>query len=303
MNIRFRQLRAFLAVIDSGSVSAAAVSLALTQSSVSKLVSGLELELGFPLFDRLGRRLQLTQQGRMFLVKARDAIQSLEGIRSAAEDIRDNQGKRLRISAIGTKSFGPLVPRALAEFVKIYPDFSISLETKFRIDIEDWVEQGHSDVGITLLPVGHAGLKALPLPKVSLLAIVPDAHPLADRESIGPSDLVDERLIMPAHSARVRVLVEADFLNAGHRFAPKCETSTDIASAQMAAHGVGITILDPFSVKSIPKGPYKVLKWKEKTKLTYGMIWQRNRSLLPHEEKLFELVCAASEDMLKANPY
>lgn len=303
MNIRFRQLRAFLAVIDSGSVSAAAVSLALTQSSVSKLVSGLELELGFPLFDRLGRRLQLTQQGRMFLVKARDAIQSLEGIRSAAEDIRDNQGKRLRISAIGTKSFGPLVPRALAEFVKIYPDFSISLETKFRIDIEDWVEQGHSDVGITLLPVGHAGLKALPLPKVSLLAIVPDAHPLADRESIGPSDLVDERLIMPAQSARVRVLVEADFLNAGHRFAPKCETSTDIASAQMAAHGVGITILDPFSVKSIPKGPYKVLKWKEKTKLTYGMIWQRNRSLLPHEEKLFELVCAASEDMLKANPY
>lgn len=303
MNIRFRQLRAFLAVIDSGSVSEAAVSLALTQSSVSKLVSGLELELGFPLFDRLGRRLQLTQQGRMFLVKARDAIQSLEGIRSAAEDIRDNQGKRLRISAIGTKSFGPLVPRALAEFVKIYPDFSISLETKFRIDIEDWVEQGHSDVGITLLPVGHAGLKALPLPKVSLLAIVPDAHPLADRESIGPSDLVDERLIMPAQSARVRVLVEADFLNAGHRFAPKCETSTDIASAQMAAHGVGITILDPFSVKSIPKGPYKVLKWKEKTKLTYGMIWQRNRSLLPHEEKLFELVCAASEDMLKANPY
>ena len=147
MNIRLRQLRAFLAVVDTGSVSQAAVMIALTQSSVSKLISGLEDEIGFMLFDRLGRRFRLTEQGRMFLVQARDAIESFNDIRRHAMDIRDNQGKRLRVCAIGPLSFGQLMPRGLADFARSQPNFSISFETMFRIEIEDWVAQFHYEQG------------------------------------------------------------------------------------------------------------------------------------------------------------
>lgn len=301
INIRFRQLRAFLAVVDTGSVSDAAMVLSLTQSSVSKLIAGLELEIGFALFDRLGRRLKLTEQGRMFLSKARDGIETLDSIRTAAEDIRENQGKRLRICAIGPLSFGQLIPRALAKFAQSYPEFLVSFETKFRIEIEDWVGQGHSDIGFTLLPAGHASLSAKKLPSVNIVAIAPDTHPLAQKDTIAPRDLIHETVIMPHAAARVRVLVEADFLNAGHRLKPKFETSNALSAVHLAAQGVGIAVLDPFSLSSVPPGPFKTLAWGPQTKLTYGMIWQNNRSLLPHETHLFELVEEVSAEIVASS--
>lgn len=290
MNIRLRQLRAFLAVVDTGSVSQAAVMIALTQSSVSKLISGLEDEIGFMLFDRLGRRFRLTEQGRMFLVQARDAIESFNDIRRLAMDIRDNQGKRLRVCAIGPLSFGQLMPRGLADFARSQPNFSISFETMFRIEIEDWVAQGHSDVGFTLLPAGNTSVSAKPFAKVNAVAIVPNEHPLAAHKAVAPADLEGHTIIMPHATARVRVMVEADFLGTGQRLKPNIETSNALSAAHLVANGAGVAVLDPFSLGSVPTGSFTVLKWKPDTKLVYGMIWQKGRSLKPHEEQLFKMI-------------
>lgn len=295
MNIRFRQLEAFVLIVETGGVTTAAKQLNLTQSSVSKLLSGLETELGFVLFDRVGRQLRLSEQGRAFLKKARETIAAFGDIQRTAEDIRDNHGRKLRICAIGPLAFGALVPQAIAEFARANPEFSLSFETKFRIEIEEWVAQGGSDLGFTLLPLSHHGLEARSLEPVNAVAVVPAGHPFEDRAYLEPSDLVKEPKIMPHGSARVRALVEANFMSAGHRLSPKIETSNALSAVHLVSQGAGVSVLDPFSCMSIPAGGIKLIPWMPETPMTYGMIWQKSRTLSAIDHQFFDLVKSSIE--------
>jgi len=302
MNIRLRQLRTFLAIVDTGSTSDAASLLGLTQSNVSKLLASFEVELGFKLFDRQGRRLHLSEQGRMFLNKARDSIESLEDIRRVAIDIRDNLGRRLRVAAIGPMAFGQLIPEALARFTVQHPEFSVSFETKLRSEIEDWVLNGHADIGFTLLPPGRAELSSKSLAPVKAVVVLPKGHSLSRLSALGPADIQNQRIVMPWKSARVRTLIEADFLNEGLQLLPHIETTNSISAAHLVAHGAGVAVIDPFSLTGVGQERIDVLPWAPSTPLTYGMIWPANRRILTHEASLFDLVSDVADSISQYIP-
>ena len=288
MNIRLRQLRAFKAIVETGSVSAASVSLGLTQSSVSKLLAGFEEELGFQLFERIGRRLRLSEQGRLFLDRASTAIDLLEDIQSEAIDIRDNQGKRLRLCAVGPLIHSHVIPQALASFAQKHPDFAFSIEMKKRIEIEEWIIQRHSDIGFTLFPIDPTQLNARTLANVHPVVAMRRDHPLAGRAVIEPKDLRDVDLIMPKGSVRLRGVLEADFVQANVHLRPRFETSNAITTVHLIAHGNGVAIIDPFSISGSPNPDLKILKWAPETVLSYGMIWPNFRNLTHFEEDFFQ---------------
>lgn len=290
MNIRIRQLKAFIAIVDAGSVTTAANEMNLTQSTVSKLLVGLEKEIGFDLFDRIGKRLKLTQKGRLFLDQAWSALEAFEDVRKSAEDIRDNQERRLRISAIGPLSVGPIVPKAIATLACGNPEISLTYDGKTRIEIEEWVAQGRANVGFTLLPVTHGALETKELATVSACAVVPKSHPLAKRSTLSPADLHNEPMVMPHSAARVRTLVEANFISAGLKLLPKTETSSAISSVYLVSQGAGISVLDPFSCMYVPHDQVQLIKWLPDTPMTYGMIFQSNRVLSALENHLFQNV-------------
>ena len=221
MKIRLRQLRAFKAIVETGSVSDAAAMLCLTQSTVSKTLAGFEEELGFRLFERVGRRLRLSEQGRAFYREASSAIELLEGIHLTATGIRDNRGERIKICAIGPIALSGLIPETLARFSSDSPEFSYSLEMKPRIEIEDWVSNRHSDIGFTLFPVDRSRLNSRTLVRVRAVAVVPKNHPLSDREVLSPEIAHRADIIMPKASVRLRGLVEAGFVQAGGRASPE----------------------------------------------------------------------------------
>ena len=300
MNIRLRQLRAFKAIVETGSVSEASIALGLTQSSVSKLLARFESELGFQLFDRAGRRLRLSEQGRMFLEKAGNAIELVEDIRTAATDIRDNQGLRLRVCAIGPLAFSRLIPETLARFSARFPDFTFSIEMRPRIEIEDWVLHGHSDIGFTLFPVDRGQLRSRSLATVRAVAIAPVNHQLAGRKSISPVDLADADVVMPKSSVRLRGLVEAGFVQAGISLRPRFETTSAISTVNIVAQGVGIAIVDPFSLSGIPRSNIRVIKWQPDTALDYGMVWSAFRQLTSHENEFFLEARSVAENIAKS---
>ena len=220
MNIRLRQLRAFKAIVENASVSEAAVALGLTQSSVSKMLAGFEAELGFALFDRVGRRLHLTEQGRQFYRRTDNAIELLDSIRTAAEDIRDNVAARFRVTAIGPLSMSGFLPGVLRQLGTEFPEFRFSVETKVRAEIEDWVVGQHADVGLTLLPVRRGQLSSRIFASVQAVAILPKGHPLAGRNRLSPAEISDADIIMPRPAVRLRNLVEASFCPGRGRTAP-----------------------------------------------------------------------------------
>lgn len=287
MNIRFRHMRAFLAIVDSGSASKAARELGMTQSSVSKLLKSFETEVGFALFARIGRHLKLTDQGRVFLPRVRNAYRSLDDVRKLAEDLKDNQGKRLRLCAIGPIAHTGHLTRALGRFSRRYPDDVVSLDTKSRIEIDNWVRQDHADLGFTLLPSDHTELASRVMVETEAIGVVPAQHRFAGRQYLRPEDLANEPLVLPHSTARVRLLLEAAFLDAGLRLRPRFEATSATTAAQMVSEGLGVSVLDPYSVQSVPAANIAIIPWRPKMKLTYGMIMQKDRVLTSREEDLF----------------
>ena len=303
MNIRLRQLRAFKAIVENASVSEAAVALGLTQSSVSKMLAGFEAELGFALFDRVGRRLHLTEQGQRFYRRTDNLIELLDSIRTAAKDIRDNVAARFRVTAIGPLSISGFLPRILHQFSAEYPEFRFSVETKVRAEIEDWIVGQHADVGLTLLPVRRGQLSSRAFASVQAVAILPPEHHLAGQDSLSPAAIADEDIIMPRPTVRLRNLVEASFVQAGVELRPRIETSNAGSTASLVAAGNGIAVVDPFTITGAPPGKIHAVRWEPKTVLNYGTIWSGSRALAAHERRLHEIAERVAQDLARSHNY
>src|SRR5437868_9401603 len=126
MSITVTQLRAFLAVIQEGSVTAAADALVVTQPSVSSALAGLGRELGCELFERAGRGIRLTEAGAAFRPFAADVIGLLEDGRQAAREAAELAARRLRIAAVTTAAES-FVPPLMQAFSSRHPDIELTL--------------------------------------------------------------------------------------------------------------------------------------------------------------------------------
>jgi len=288
MNIRMRQLRVFKSVVESGTVSEAAQSLFLTQSSVSKTLASLEEELGFLLFDRIGRRLKLSREGRLFYAKIENAIETFEDIQLAATDIRDNQGRRLRVCAIGPMLCS-LVPSALQVFSAKHSDFNFSVDLIPRIEIEEWMAQQHADLGFTLLPIETSQLNFETLETVNAVVVVPKDHELHTRTRLTPEDLADQHMILPRPAVRVRGLVEASFVESGISLRVQTQTTSAVSAVHLVASGLGISIIDPFTVTGLQSDRVVAIPFLPDIKLSYGVIWPKNRSLSDSELEFIDI--------------
>src|SRR5665213_1549277 len=125
--MNMQRLRAFQAIMKTGSVTSAADELRLTQPAVSKLLKALELEVGFPLFNRANGRLTPSAQGVAFYQRTRRILADIEELATIAQNVAENRLGEIRLVATSQLST-TLFPRAIGELQKQYPDVFISLE-------------------------------------------------------------------------------------------------------------------------------------------------------------------------------
>jgi DNA-binding transcriptional LysR family regulator len=139
--MNLRRLQAFRAVFESGSVTAAAQRLHMTQPAVSRLIGDLEKELGLALFARQRQRLVPTEEGRSFFREAERALAAVDQVVDIARDIRTLQGAHLRVVTLISAAFG-ILPGAMKALIATHPRIRVSLEIKDIRDIADWVITG-----------------------------------------------------------------------------------------------------------------------------------------------------------------
>lgn len=302
LNIRLRQLKAYQAIMNAGSVTSAAEVLNLTQSSVSRLLANFETELGIQLFYRQGRRLVPSVEGRQFFRRIEGALAAIDGISTIADDVRLNQGERLRLCAIGPLIFGRFLPKGVRRFAEEFPETKFTIDTRRRIEIEDFVASRQADLGFTLFPVDSVSVDAEPITTVAAVAILPPAHPLANKSHLTPEDLKDEPVILPNQVVRLRQMADAALLNSGIRFSFFAETSTAVASCQLVAQGLGIGISDPFSVTGLGKGALSAVRWSPELKMTYGAVWPKGRKPSARSLRLLEILKEVGEDVKREVP-
>jgi DNA-binding transcriptional LysR family regulator len=204
-------LSAFLAVAESGSFSTAAERLFLTQPAVSKRIAQLEQQLGTRLFDRVSRRVRLTEAGEALLPRARQVLLDLEDMGRAISNLTGTVSGTLRI---GTSHHIGLhrLPPVLRRFSRQYPD--VKLDIHFIDSEEAWEAVLHGDLEmgvVTLPPQPDPRLHSQAVWQDPLVFMAAPEHPLARLKRVPLETLTGYSAILPSPVTFTRRIVESLF--------------------------------------------------------------------------------------------
>lgn len=200
-------LQAFLAIAETGSFSRAADTIFVSQPAISKRIAGLEDELGARLFDRIGRRVQLTPVGQALVNPARAILNDIEDAKRRVANLAGEISGRL---GLGTSHHIGLhrLPPALKRFHQDYPDVHLDLrfmdsETACRA-----VERGELELAIVTLPTATLGpLNAMPVWDDPLEIVVGKLHPLAAKRRVDADTLMRHPAVLPGAGTFTRELI------------------------------------------------------------------------------------------------
>jgi len=273
--MNMQRLRAFQAIMRTGSVTSAANDLALTQPAVSKLLKALELEVGFPLFHRANGRLTPSAQGTAFYQRAQRILTDIEELATIARHVAENRLGEIRLVATSQLST-TLFPRAIGEFQKKYPDVFVSLEIIPLRDADRWIKGLNFDLGVSALPMAWSGLSYEPFLTLAPVAVVPTANPLASRASLSARDLDGQPFIRLTSSNLLRSQVDADLIKSNAHPIVRAEVSTPMTACALAAQGVGLAVVDAYSPVVAKTDGFQIVPWKSSGVLTYGFFYPRD---------------------------
>jgi DNA-binding transcriptional LysR family regulator len=283
-----RQVETFRAVAEDLSFSRAASRLGYVQSSVSAQIAALEGELGAPLFDRLGRRIALTDAGRvMFRYSGRLLDLALEA-REAVADAGASSGEvtgTLIVSAPETLLTYRL-PRLLALFHERHPKVRLSVRPsavgRLVGSMRRSVEEGGVDVVFVLDgPLEVSGLCVEPLLEEGVSVIVPADHALASSTLVASRDLSGETVLLPEapeSGCAYRAQFERQLGAAGVVPPEKMEFQSIEAIKQCVAAGMGVSVLPSVAVNvELGGGKLTALQWGEPFEVLTQMVWHEER--------------------------
>ena len=150
MHITFRQMRLFLALADTGSVSGAARALHVTQPTASMQLREVTDAVGLPLYEVIGRRVHLTDAGRDLAATARAIVDAWENFGQRVNAMHGLTRGRLRVAVVSTAKY--FVPRLLGGFCAQYPDIEISLEVLNRDGVVQRLRENLDDLYVMSMP-------------------------------------------------------------------------------------------------------------------------------------------------------
>lgn len=199
------QLRSFVAVAEVRSFTRAAALAHLSQPAISRQIARLEGELGVRLFERYGRRVECTPDGKLLLPMARAIVSRAD---DAARMMREHAGMvstRVSVGSTGTV-FGHLLSPVLASFIKAYPKVHLDLIERDDTLLGEGVFNGEIDCAV-VTAWGSSRAAVTHLLTEEILLVVRDDDPLAHRASVSLADLAEESLLLPGHSLNMSNLL------------------------------------------------------------------------------------------------
>lgn len=245
-SLNLHRLRVFHAVARRESYSRAAEDLHISQPAVSKHVLDLEEELGAKLFHRLGRRIVLTEAGRLMADYAQRIFVLADEARRALGELHGLERGTLRLGASSTPG-SYLLPRVLAAFCARYPRLEVSLDITASRDVVDRVLRQDLDLGF----VGAtftADLHVQPYVEDELVLILRPGHPLAALRAIPHEGLEGETFILRDPASGTRTVAEAELRTRGITVRRFLELRSVEAVKQAVVEGLGISFISRYAV-------------------------------------------------------
>jgi LysR family carnitine catabolism transcriptional activator len=240
LNVSTRQVKAFLALAEQKNFTRAANQCHLSQSAFSTLIRTLEDAISIRLFDRDTRKVELTPEGRLFLV---GASRLLEDFRSALSDLGEHAARRrgrVALAALPSLAAGWL-PGVLAEFRARYPGIELDVADELSESCVERVRSGRADFALAAVRASAPELRTDPFCSDRFHLVCRADHPLATRRKLTLAELAGEPFIHLARSSSVRQHIEAAIRPAQMNRVMELEQLSTVAG--MVRAGLGVTVV------------------------------------------------------------
>lgn len=292
--MNLHQLRTFLAVARTGSFTAAAGEVHLAQPTVSSGIAELERSIGVRLFNRSGRNVTLTIEGRQLLPYA-------ERIQDLVTEAQDRVGRGELEGTEGFR-FGAIdaaVIYILPDLVRSYQERNPQIALTVQVDasrfLVDEILADRSEFALVTLPFENDRIVTLPIYRDRMTLVAGSDHRLASRKRVRLEEVVNETLILFHRESVSRRLVDGHFNDAGLRAGRVMEMSSPEAMRKLVEAGVGVSFLPHLTVHdAIREGTLVALDVVGVSlSREIGVAWRRGRYFSPAIRDLLDAIFAA----------
>lgn len=239
------QLRIFVAVAERQHVTRAAEDLRLTQSATSAAIAALEARYATKLFDRVGRRIELTDAGRLFLIEARAVLAQAAAAEALLDDLAGLKRGTLLLAASQTVA-NYCLPPLMHRFRAAYPGVTLRLAIGNTEQVTAWVNDIRVDLGFVEGKVENPALSITPIAEDELVLVAGADQPWATQDKITPKELIAIPWVLREAGSGTRAIFEAALASFGLTIAD-CIITLELPSneAVLAAveAGAGATVV------------------------------------------------------------
>ena len=287
--MNFRQLRTFVAIAESGGFARAVGRLHVSQPAASRQIQVLEAELGLPLFDRIGRRIQLTSEGEDLLRRSRRLLQDIDAISERARELKGGHGGMLRVGAT-PQVIEVTLSQFLVRYKRRHPGVEVHLIEEGGASLPGRIEDG--EVNLAVIPADDRFASRMLFPAYGL-ALVSTRHPLSKLRTLDIAELEDEPLLLLRRGFGSRAWFDAacEFAHINPRVL--MESAAPQAIMALAATGYGVAII-PSTVR-IPRSGVRAVPLVQRG-MSIGrwltLAWNPQRFLAPYAERFVDELVA-----------
>jgi DNA-binding transcriptional LysR family regulator len=245
--MNLRQIEAFKAVMQFGSITLAADALGLTQPTISKLIAQLEGQTKLKLFDRTRARLMPRPEAIYLLKNFETVLRALDEVGRNARHLAQGRLGHLRIATIPPLS-AEFLPKAVADFVKKRSGVQVTIHVWAPSYVKEWVADHQADLGfVSDGPQITGTVTSLFQDSPGAICILPRGHELGERRSLKPADFEGMPFISLGRATTLRRKIDQTFRD--HKIDRRiaAETNHFTTACALVSEGVGVSIVDPFT--------------------------------------------------------
>ncbi len=275
--IQFRQIQAFHAIIEAGTVTKAADKLGISQPGVSNLISSLERHIGFKLFKHLSGRLSPTPEAMRLFNSVEGMIEGFENIDRRAAALKHEVSGKLIVGGLPELSLDYL-PVLLSKFLQDKPEVESSFQTRSSVTIQEMVADHYIEVGVAEGPLQHENLEGetFSFPCYCALHL---GHRLADKKVISAKDLDGEPLISLGSYHMTYHRLREVFAAQNCVWNDQYQTRTFYAALTLVREGMGVALIDPFTLSTRDTGHVVIKPFKVPINLDLALFWATDKPI------------------------
>ncbi|MER5172492.1 LysR family transcriptional regulator [Thioclava sp. GXIMD2076] len=292
-----RDLQIFLSVIEEGSITKAAAKIGTSQPSVSRTVQDLEAELGFALLHRVGRGIQITEEGLAFGDEARRLLMSFGELAARAKMIAAGRGRILQvasISAIGTS----LIPAALADLGTAGLPQETHVGQFLPSVVVQEVRSGRAELGYCSLPLDTSGVEVLRLYSAPDAIALREDDPLAAQEVVPVDSLANRLMVTMLNPLRFQMHVARVLAARGVQVGQVIRTNISYAALQIVSRTGAAAIIDPVSAWGMNVPGVVIRPIDAEVPFYWGVLTAKGRPLSATAMRLADQVEANAERLI-----